>query len=165
MILKKQADFYFDSGRYSDAALCFAKTSALSFEEITLKFLAIKNDLALRTYLLAKLKTYKHADIIQSTLLCFWVLELYLVDLGDRSDILEAEFRQFLSAFHNRMDADAVYKLIDAHGNVDDKLFFAELSGDRETIISHWIKLSDFTKASLALMASVSYPLLIDRDR
>jgi hypothetical protein len=163
MILKKQADFYFASGRYSDAARCFARARAPSFEEICLLFLDAREDLALRTYLLAKLKRYNDTDVAQSTLLCFWIFELYLVELGKSRDIhadsdfkiLEAEFRQFLSAYYNRMDADTVYQLIDSQGGVHDKLFFAELCGDCETVIDHWVTQQDFKKASLALMAQV----------
>lgn len=171
MILERQAQYYFESGRYSDAAQCYAKTDgSVSFEDIALRFLAIRNQSALKTFLLEKLKAFKQSDRIQSTLLCFWILEMYLFDLSQKRalassknreteveecDMLEKEFRQFLSKYHSRMDSDTVYHMIGTYGNVDDKLCFAEFTGDMETVISHWIEQKNFKKSTQALMSQV----------
>src|SRR4051794_22372801 len=60
IVWSAQAKRYFESGSYSLAAQFYGKTTK-SFEEITLKFIGVKDQNALKNYLLAKLDTMKHS--------------------------------------------------------------------------------------------------------
>ncbi|KAK1279700.1 hypothetical protein QJS04_geneDACA003179 [Acorus gramineus] len=74
-----QADAAFSSKDFYRAASFYAKMSyILSFEEISLKFIDIGEQDALRTYLLRKLDNLAKDDKCQITMISTWATELYL---------------------------------------------------------------------------------------
>ena len=133
-VYSAQADFYFGQGRYQLAAKYYALTQK-SFEEITLKLIrkvgtghpssffryhhqppthralhvcvhTQDESEALKTFLVNKLDTFKKEDATQVTLLCTWLVEIFLNKLNDareRKDdteykALQQEFFEFLAA-------------------------------------------------------------------
>ena len=133
-----QADHYFDQGRYQLAAKYYALTQK-SFEEITLKLIRkvrppsdrvrssrlIELTLtaatllrlppeqnegeALKTFLVNKLDTFRKEDATQVTLLCTWLVEIYLNKLSDaRENKREDEYNALQEEFHDFLSTDVV---------------------------------------------------------
>ncbi|PIN14046.1 hypothetical protein CDL12_13329 [Handroanthus impetiginosus] len=74
-----QAEAAFSAKDFLRAASFYAKINfALSFEEITLKFISIGEQDALRTFLLRKLDNFAKDDKCQITMISTWATELYL---------------------------------------------------------------------------------------
>ncbi|PIA13753.1 hypothetical protein COEREDRAFT_11032 [Coemansia reversa NRRL 1564] len=80
-VLRAQAELLFTEGDYVRSAECFARTT-VSFEEAVLRFMEIKDNKVLRSYLLSKLATLKKQDRTQITLLVMWLVEIYLSSIG-----------------------------------------------------------------------------------
>jgi hypothetical protein len=62
LVLTKQAEFFFNSKKYTESAVYYAQTQN-SFEEICLKYLELGDFTALRTFLTHKLKTLDPANV------------------------------------------------------------------------------------------------------
>ncbi|KAB2608172.1 vacuolar protein sorting-associated protein 18-like protein [Pyrus ussuriensis x Pyrus communis] len=76
---RDQAEAAFATKDYLRAASFFAKINyILSFEEITLKFVTVNEQDALRTFLLRKLDSLAVDDKCQVTMISTWATELYL---------------------------------------------------------------------------------------
>eukprot|EP00850_Spirogloea_muscicola_P007111 SM000035S13091 [mRNA] locus=s35:311242:319427:- [translate_table: standard] len=74
-----QAEEAFAQGDYDRAASFYAKIgSSATFEEITLKFIAVQAQDALRNFLLYKLDHLAKEDRTQITMVATWTVELYL---------------------------------------------------------------------------------------
>ncbi|KAJ2182193.1 tethering complex subunit [Coemansia sp. RSA 551] len=82
MVLRAQAEHLFAAEDYVQSAECFARTS-VNFEEVVLRFMEKKDNMVLRSYLVAKLKTLRKQDHTQITLLVMWLVEIYLSIIGD----------------------------------------------------------------------------------
>ncbi|KAJ2617198.1 tethering complex subunit [Coemansia sp. RSA 1365] len=80
-VLRAQAELLFAEGDYVGSAECFARTT-VSFEEAVLRFMEIKDNKVMRSYLLSKLATLKKQDRTQITLLVMWLIEIYLSSIG-----------------------------------------------------------------------------------
>ncbi|KAJ2033939.1 tethering complex subunit [Coemansia sp. S3946] len=81
VVLRAQAEYYFSTGDYVHSAECFAQTS-VSFEEAVLRFIALKDNRVLKSYIVSKLRTLRRQDRTQIALLVTWLLEIYLSILG-----------------------------------------------------------------------------------
>ncbi|KAJ1845354.1 tethering complex subunit, partial [Coemansia sp. RSA 486] len=81
IVLRAQAEHLFADGQFEKSAECFARTS-ISFEEAALRFVDMKNNRVLKSYLQTKLTTLRKQDRIQNTLLVMWLIEIYLCMLG-----------------------------------------------------------------------------------
>lgn len=79
-------------------------------------------------------------------------------------DKMETDLKAFLLSYCDRMDAVTVYTLLNAYGNADETLMFAELIGDQEKVITYWIDEQDFDMAANALTAQVRSQFLIDEQ-
>ncbi|KAJ3071653.1 hypothetical protein HK102_006394 [Quaeritorhiza haematococci] len=124
-------------------------------------------------------------DITQVTLLCTWLVEIYINKLNELRDEVESatkslkaalsssepgeddvneltsrqrrmqeeesiakdEFRQFLKTYKDRLDHATTLNLIASHGRTDELLYFAELIGDYERVITHWLQERKWAKA------------------
>jgi len=76
LILTKQAEQLFKEGKYVESAMHYAKTRC-SFEEVTLRFMALEDTSALKNYLKKKLETLKSSEKTQITLIVIWLVEIY----------------------------------------------------------------------------------------
>ncbi|MCO5603326.1 hypothetical protein L7F22_057476 [Adiantum nelumboides] len=156
-----QADIAFAAGDYVTAAVFYAKTTiVLTFEEIALKFVAIGELDALRTYLLRKLDNLGKEDRSQITMVSTWAVELYLDKINsfvssktsdmkpntEHQDILN-EFRAFLSDCKDVLDEATTLKLLGSYGRVEELIYFAGLKEQHETVIHHHIQRGDAKKA------------------
>ena len=150
-VLTKQATKCFEDKKYDMAATFYAKTT-MSFEEITLKFVSQDEPEALRMYLSNKLDNISEHDDTQRTLLCTWLVEIYMDNINhadgeDAHAALVKEFKMFLQDQKAHLDPTTTYNLLSSHGRMDELLFFAELLGDFERVITHYIQVCDYKRA------------------
>lgn len=152
-----QADHYFNNNNYKLAAPYYGKTQK-SFEEITLKFINIAENDALKTYLLSKLETIKHTrgnrDATQMTAIGTWLTEIYLDKLNELRDsnsasyeVLKDEFEGFLKDYEDNLDKSTTFNLISSHGRIEELLVYASIIGDSERVISYHIQNKNWLKA------------------
>ncbi|KAL0417125.1 UNVERIFIED_CONTAM: Vacuolar sorting protein 18 [Sesamum latifolium] len=157
-----QAEAAFTAKDFLRAASFYAKINfALSFEEITLKFISIGEQDALRTFLLRKLDNFSKDDKCQITMISTWATELYLDkinrllledDTGSDNVSSEyqsiiTEFRAFLSDSKDVLDHATTMKLLESYGRVDELVYFANLKEEYEIVIHHYIQLGEAKKA------------------
>ncbi|KAG0369768.1 Pep3/Vps18/deep orange family-domain-containing protein [Gamsiella multidivaricata] len=160
-----QADNYFSGSRYMLSAKYYAQ-STVPFEEVALKFVERDERDALRSYLLAKIDKLRKQDITQKTIVCTWLVEIYLSKMNQLEDqaassaaesnvqnlqaeqsVLEDEFKGFLETNKMYLDKKTTYKLLASHGRTEQLLFYAILIGDYERVISHWIQQKNYRNA------------------
>ncbi|KAG0324912.1 hypothetical protein BG000_002004 [Podila horticola] len=164
-VLTLQANHNFSQGRYMLSAKYYAQ-STVAFEEVALKFVERDERDALRSYLLAKVDKLRKGDITQKTIICTWLVEIYLSKLNQLEDlaassaadsdvqnlmaeqsVLEDEFKAFLETNKMYLDKKTTYKLLASHGRTEQLLFYAILIGDYERVISHWIQEKNYKNA------------------
>ncbi|KAJ5074432.1 vacuolar protein sorting-associated protein [Anaeramoeba ignava] len=86
IILKEQADSFYEQKQYQKAALTYAKTY-YPFEDVALRFLSINDIEALKIYLLQKIDSISKDNYTQVTLLSSWIIEIYLEQLNQANEL------------------------------------------------------------------------------
>ncbi|KAI6672895.1 hypothetical protein NL676_000801 [Syzygium grande] len=157
-----QAEAAFASREFLRAASFFAKINyVLSFEEITLKFVGVGEQDALRTFLLRKLDNLTRDDKCQITMISTWATELYLDKINrlllEDDTALEnhnsecytiiKEFRAFLSDCKDVLDEATTMKLLESYGRVEELVYFASLKEQYEIVVHHYIQQGEAKKA------------------
>lgn len=157
-----QAEAAFATKDFHRAASFYAKINyILSFEEITLKFISVSEQDALRTFLLRKLDNLAKDDKCQITMISTWATELYLdkinrllleddTALENRSSEFQSiikEFRAFLSDCKDVLDEATTMKLLESYGRVEELVFFASLKEQHEIVVHHYIQQGEAKKA------------------
>ncbi|XP_067129232.1 vacuolar protein sorting-associated protein 18 homolog [Centruroides vittatus] len=155
-VYSKQAEDYFNNENYKESAVLYAITHN-SFEEVALKFLKFEQESALKVFLQEKLKSLKHHNKTQITMIILWLLEIYLNEMGqkrnalkhsddkiDKDDeykTLQMSFQQFLTQSNVKEcltdNKGAVYNLISSHGDEENLIYFTNLMKDFERIIAY----------------------------
>ncbi|XP_043689098.1 vacuolar sorting protein 18 isoform X2 [Telopea speciosissima] len=150
-----QGETAFSAKDFFRAASFFAKINyILSFEEITLKFISVGEQDALRTFLLRKLDNLAKDDKCQITMISTWATELYLDkinrllledDTASRNQNVEyqsgiKEFRAFLSDCKDVLDDATTMRLLESYGRVDELVYFASLKEHYEIVVHHYIQ-------------------------
>lgn len=161
-VFTAQADKLFERGEVDRAAVIYAKTSR-SFEEVALKFLEIENRDALLLFLQQKLKNLGNDDKTQQTVLCSWIVELFLDKFnllkGSAQDVdahanLLFEFKQFLQDQKAHLDPATTFNLISSHGRPDELVFYATLIEDYEKVVTYHVHRGDYG-AAIEVLRSV----------
>ncbi|KAI8002200.1 Vacuolar sorting protein 18 [Camellia lanceoleosa] len=157
-----QAEAAFSAKDFLRAASFYAKIYyILSFEEITLKFISVNEQDALRTFLLRKLDNLAKDDKCQITMISTWATELYLdkinrllleddTALENRSSEYHSiikEFRAFLSDCKDVLDEATTMNLLESYGRVDELVYFASLKEQYEIVVHHYIQQGEAKKA------------------
>ncbi|KAI9895838.1 hypothetical protein PsorP6_018386 [Peronosclerospora sorghi] len=118
-VLTAQADKLFEKGKFDCAAVIYAKTTR-SFEEVALKFWRRKRGTRY-LFLLQKLKSLSSEEKTQNTVLCLWIVELFLdkfnVLKGSKQDVdahanLLFEFKHFLQDQKSYLGPSTTFNLI-----------------------------------------------------
>ncbi|CAN1220522.1 Vacuolar sorting protein 18 [Linum perenne] len=155
-----QADAAFSSRDFQRAASFYAKVCPtsinyiLSFEEVTLKFISVGEQDALRTFLLHRLDNLTKDDKCQITMISTWATELYLDKInrllleedsamenhGAEYHSIIQEFRAFLSDSKDVLDEATTMKLLESYGRVEELVYFASLKEQYEIVIHHYIQ-------------------------
>ncbi|CAM8954413.1 unnamed protein product [Rhodiola kirilowii] len=157
-----QAEAAFLAKEFDRAAFFYAKINyVLSFEEITLKFISINEQDALRTFLLQKIDNIAKDDKCQITMICTWATELYLDKInrllleddtttkdGDSEyQSIIRDFRAFLSDCKAVLDEATTMKLLESYGRVEELVYFASLKEQYEIVVHHYIQQGESKKA------------------
>jgi len=166
IIHSAQADYLFNKGKFDMAAKAYARTKR-TFEEIALKFVTARKSKALKTYLLAVLAALPAVAETQLTMLGTWVTELFLDELrtldgpavdGDTKDDRKTErenvandFRRFLEDHYDILDQATTSALITSHGRPEELVHFANIIGDRDWLIRHYLSRGKARRALLIL--------------
>jgi tetratricopeptide (TPR) repeat protein len=169
MITSAQADHLFDLGKFDQAASLYGKTDR-QFEEITLKFIDKEAPNALRAFLVNKLQTLTMRDSTQKTMICTWLVEIYLNRLNalqeadddfskDELQSVAAEFRQMLDENKAFLDYKTTIGLITSHGRVEEMIIYANLMEDYERVINAHINKGDYKNALVVLLKQTSEEL------
>ncbi|CAI0550110.1 unnamed protein product [Linum tenue] len=150
-----QADAAFSSRDFQRAASFYAKINyILSFEEVTLKFISVGEQDALRTFLLHRLDNLTKEDKCQITMISTWATELYLDKInrllleedsavenhGVEYQSIIQEFCAFLSDSKDVLDEATTMKLLESYGRVEELVYFASLKEQHEIVIHHYIQ-------------------------
>ncbi|KAJ9549372.1 hypothetical protein OSB04_021915 [Centaurea solstitialis] len=157
----EQAETAFSDRDFLRASSFFAKINyALSFEEITLKFISIGEQDGLRTFLLRKLDNLVEDDKCQIMMISTWATELYLDKINrllleddspeTRSSEYQSiimEFRAFLSDSKDVLDEATTMKLLESYGRVDELVYFASLKEQHEIVVHHYIQQGEAKRA------------------
>ncbi|TVU43036.1 hypothetical protein EJB05_09469 [Eragrostis curvula] len=167
-VYRVQADAAFAAKEYYIAASFYAKMNyVLSFEEISLKFISIGEQDALRTFLLRRLDNLTKDDKMQITMISTWATELYLDKINrllledstgattnavaepNNSEYrsIVNEFRAFLSDSKDVLDEATTMRLLESYGRVDELVFFAALKEQYEIVVHHYIQQGEARKA------------------
>eukprot|EP00268_Persea_americana_P048110 TRINITY_DN5052_c0_g1_i1.p1 TRINITY_DN5052_c0_g1~~TRINITY_DN5052_c0_g1_i1.p1 ORF type:complete len:993 (-),score=212.87 TRINITY_DN5052_c0_g1_i1:220-3198(-) len=174
-----QAEAAFSAKDFFRAASFYAKMNfILSFEEITLKFISMGEQDALRTFLLRKLDNLAKDDKCQITMISTWATELYLDKInrllleddkesigGIASEICSSEyqsvikeFRAFLSDCKDVLDEATTMRLLESYGRVEELVYFASLKEQYEIVIHHYIQQGE-TKKALEVLQKPNVPI------
>ncbi|XP_006659889.1 vacuolar sorting protein 18 [Oryza brachyantha] len=167
-VYQVQADTAFNTKEYYIAASFYAKMNyILSFEEISLKFISVGEQDALRTFLLRRLDNLTKDDKMQITMISTWATELYLDKInrllledgtGTSSNAaaeskdseyrsIVTEFRAFLSDSKDVLDEATTMRLLESYGRVDELVYFAGLKEQYEIVVHHYIQQGEARKA------------------
>ncbi|TYH86099.1 hypothetical protein ES332_D01G018600v1 [Gossypium tomentosum] len=157
-----QAEAAFSSRDFLRAASFYAKINyILSFEEITLKFISVNEQDALRTFLLRKLDNLSKDDKCQITMISTWATELYLdkinrllleddtalVNRNSEYQSIIKEFRAFLSDCKDVLDEVTTMRLLESYGRLEELVYFASLKEQHEIVIHYYIQQGEAKKA------------------
>jgi len=166
-ILVNQADHYLETAKYISAAQTYAQCSK-PFEEVVLGFIDRGERDALRYYLISRLERLKRQDLTQRMMLATWLTEIYLAKINELEDLtgadpsggddeaaniiaeqqlIEDELQQFLRTYKADLDQRTTFDLITSHGRKDVMIYYANLVGDHQRIIRHYILEEDWKKA------------------
>ncbi|KAH8490491.1 hypothetical protein H0E87_022867 [Populus deltoides] len=168
-----QADAAFTSRDFLRAASFYAKINyILSFEEVTLKFISVGEQDALRTFLLRKLDNLAKDDKCQITMISTWATELYLDKINrllleednaldkhsSEYQSINQEFRAFLGDCKDVLDEATTMRLLESYGRVEELVYFASLKEQYEIVIHHYVQQGE-TKKALEVLQKPAVPI------
>lgn len=163
VVLYSYSNALFEKKQYEEAAEILSLSSR-TFEEVALKFIQHGATAALKRYLLSKLEKYIDADQdgkgikykTQRIMISTWLVEIFLDQINsikgtasfheDHKKVIE-EFHFFLKNFKKHIHAETAFVLISSHGLEDEMMFFAELIGDYDRMISYHIGQCEYLRA------------------
>jgi hypothetical protein len=161
-----QAEKYFAQRNFELAARYYGRTTK-SFEEVALKFIQMNERDALRTFLIFKLESLRSEDKTQLTILCTWLVEIFLNKLNQLKDagnqkayeMSHDDFRHFLEEHHPHLNPQTTFHLMASHGRIHEMLLYASLIGDFERVVSHQIQHEKYLPALEVMARHVSEDL------
>ncbi|KAJ9093867.1 hypothetical protein QFC21_006240 [Naganishia friedmannii] len=157
LVKSRQADAFFDSQKFLQAARTYAECSR-SFEFVALRFVDADEKDGLRVYLAERLARLEKHELTQRMMIATWLIEIYLSKCNTLEDVIAAEaatsdvdslrtelmlteedLRNFMTTYKNNLDRKVIYDLIQSHGRTEVYLFFAGLLEDDSIVIDHWV--------------------------
>eukprot|EP01107_Rhizomastix_libera_P017389 TRINITY_DN8148_c0_g1_i1.p1 TRINITY_DN8148_c0_g1~~TRINITY_DN8148_c0_g1_i1.p1 ORF type:complete len:1023 (-),score=218.11 TRINITY_DN8148_c0_g1_i1:3059-6127(-) len=157
-VLLLQAEHFLSEGKFEYAAKIFGKTNA-SFEDISLRLIGSGKSDALIVFISNRVENIDPKFATQMTCICAWLVELFLhrtVRLRDeiqsqgQRELLgsyKTEFRDFLRLFRGSLHKRTIFNLIASYGEIDDLVYYCQLSGDFSFPIAHFIRIGEPRKA------------------
>lgn len=154
IVLSRIADDLYEKKLYLNSAKVFAQTKK-SFEEVTLKFLQVNENLPLIFYLKSRLNECNPLiDQTQVVMLVVWIVELYLTEMN-RSSMTSLERQKEFDEFMRQPIVEAclkdhrkvIYDIIASHGDNYNLTALTSLNEDYEDVISQYIQDNEFNDA------------------
>lgn len=171
-------DYLSSKGRYLEAASVWGKSSK-AFEEVCLSLIDNGQDDALRSYLLAKLGSYKKSSYMQRVMIATWLIQIFMAKLNSLDDMVatkaellentdaggakrelekaKSEFQEFVSKHKADLDSKTVYEVISSHDREEELLYFANTITDYDYVLSYWVQRERWTEA-LSVLNKQSNP-------
>lgn len=164
-VITERAKTFMRRKEYTKAAIDFARSESMSFEEIALMFVEKKCQDALQRFLMEKLMMLSRSSAPravdanagftaqQKTMLATWLTEIMLDRMNKLQDKpqelakMEKEFEHFVRKFQSCVNKNTTMKLITSHGRVKQLLFYAQLIKDNETVLGYHVRVGDFDTA------------------
>lgn len=154
VVLSRIGDDLYDKKKFLESAKIYAQTKK-SFEEVTLKFLQIDENLSLIYYLKSRLNDLNPiTDQTQITMLVVWLVELYLAEMN-RSSLTALERQKEFDEFMNQPivqsclkdNRNVIYDIIASHGDSYNLTALTALNEDYEDVICQYIQQNEFQDA------------------
>lgn len=154
IVLSKIGDDLYEKKNYLNSAKIFALTKK-SFEEVTLKFLQVNENIPLICYLKSRLsESDQLVDQTQITMLVVWIVELYLTEMN-RSSMTSLERQKEFDDFMRQPivqtclkdNRKVIYDIIASHGDNYNLTALTTLNEDYEDVINQYIQDSEFHDA------------------
>lgn len=156
----KQAELLFSKGEYEKSAEIYADTQS-SFETVSLKFLELDKNDALKVYLYRRLEALSEDDKTLISMLVIWMTELYLSQLGllrrsgqnnsQKYQQTQSDFEVFL--LHPKVSKcmlhvkSVIYDLMSSHGDRQNLIKLTIINEDYENVISQNIYQGSYLEA------------------
>lgn len=145
--------------RHVEAAEAYAMAGGAHSIEVvakTLTDLGARN--ALYVYVETRLRELPSDDAARRLILAMWLLEQFVkIANASRSNANDARVRDFLSTHAKNLDERETLRLLSDAKRIDDEMYFAELCGDYDRVLDHFIKLGNL-KQALHVVSSPGIP-------
>lgn len=154
IVLSRIGDDLYDKKLFIESAKVFAQTKK-SFEEVTLKFLQVNENLPLIYYLKSRLNELNPIlDQTQVTMLVVWLVELYMTEMK-RSSMTSLERQKEFDEFMRQPivqtclkdNRKVIYDIIASHGDNYNLTALTTLNEDYEDVINQYIQDNEFQDA------------------
>lgn len=154
LVLSRIGEDLYDKKEFFNSARIFAQTKK-SFEEVTLKFLQVNDNLPLIYYLKSRLSECNPSfDQTQVAMLVVWIVELYLTEMN-RSSLTSLERQKEFDDFLRQPIVQAclkdnrkvIYEIIASHGDNYNLTALTTLNEDYEDVINQYIQDGEFNDA------------------
>lgn len=154
IVLSKIGEDLYEKKSYLQSAKVFAQTKQ-SFEEVTLKFLKVNENLPLIYYLKSRLSECNTlVDQTQITMLVVWIVELYLTEMNkssmtalERQKEFDEFMRQPIVESCLKDNRKVIYDIIASHGDNYNLTALTTLNEDYEDVINQYIQDAEFSDA------------------
>lgn len=154
MVLSRIGDDLYEKKLFMESAKIYAKTKK-TFEEVTLKFMQINENLPLMHYLRSRLDELNPInESVQITMIIVWLVELYMTELN-RSSITSLERQKEFDDFMQlpkvqsclKENKKVIYDIIASHGDHHNLTTLTTINEDYEDVIKHYIEQNEFEDA------------------
>lgn len=154
IVLSRIGQDLFDKKLYLNSAKVFAQTKK-SFEEVTLKFMQVNENIPLIFYLKSRLTDCDPLlDQTQITMLVVWIVELYLSEMNrtsasalERQKEFDEFMRQPIVQACLKDNRQLIYEIIASHGDNYNLTALTTLNEDYEDVINQYIQDNEFSDA------------------
>lgn len=154
VVLSRIGEDFYEKKQYMNCAKVLAQTKQ-SFEEVTLKFLQVNENLPLIYYLKSRLSDCDPLlDQTQIIMLVVWTVELYLTEMNRSSKTALERQKEFDDFMRQPMvqtclkeNRKVIYDIIASHGDNYNLTALTTLNEDYEDVVNQYIQDNEFHDA------------------
>lgn len=145
--------------RFDEAATAFANAGiAHAIETIAKTFVDLNAKDALYAYMEGRLRGLPQDDAARRLIIAMWLLEEYVkIASFSRNEANDFKVREFLRENFESLDEREALRILSEAGRIDDEIYFAELCGDYDRVLDHFMQIGDARK-TLEIAASPKVP-------
>lgn len=154
IVLSKIGDDLYEKKQYMESAKIYSQTKK-TFEEVTLKFMQVNENLPLMHYLKNRLNELNPStEQTQITMLVVWLVELFMTELS-RSSLTsldrQKEFDEFMQLPKVqaclKANRKVIYDIIASHGDNYNLTALTTINEDYEDVIKQYIQQNEYLEA------------------